>query len=144
MFPYLDKSTIRWGMENCGVNWTPKLRFKGLSYEYNKPDRFSMVAVLDDESEARMQKAGKAFEQCLEGAGVTINVPRAHQWSYHLTLAQVYGVNKYAGSEAVRDINKKLDWSSATADLADAGASYGCGGSNGTPMLGSTVCCTLC
>ena len=35
--------------------------------------------------------------------------------TYHLTLAQVYGADKYAGSEAVRDINKKLDWSSATA-----------------------------
>ena len=35
--------------------------------------------------------------------------------SYHLTLAQVYGVNKYAGSAAVRYINNQLDWSSATA-----------------------------
>ena len=101
----------------CGKPWPMlSLQFSHVTYEYNKPQHYSICAQLTAKDEAKMQAFVRGFEKCLESKGVPITVPRAHQWSFHVTLGQVKSDDGYAGTAAVAEVNK-LDWSTATAEL---------------------------
>ena len=99
--------------DNCGAGWSNlSLQLASATYQYNKPASFSVFAEPSLHDEAAMQAAIATFEQCITKRGVTVSVPRARQWRFHLTLGVVGANNSFAGAFAAAEINK-LDWESA-------------------------------
>ena len=106
--------------DNCGAGWPHlSLQFASTSYQYNKPAGFSIFSELSSQDEARMQAVIAGFEQCIKKRGVTVSVPRARQWKFHLTLGSVNAKNSFAGAFAAAEIDK-LDWKSARVAISNA------------------------
>jgi hypothetical protein len=103
--------------DNCGKGWpTLDVLFGFATYEYNKPDRFSVCAELAPADQAKVQAMQKDLETCIMQRGVAnpLMIPRSFQWPIHVTIGEVTAVNTFAGAVAVAEVNK-LDWASARA-----------------------------
>ena len=96
--------------DNCGTGWpVHRVRFTGAVLRYNKPGKFSIIAMVRPQDEDILQQFAIKFEECLQKSEVDIEIPRRHQWAFHVTLADGFGENEYAAEAALAEVNA-LEW----------------------------------
>lgn len=86
-----DKATIKTVLSN--IEW-PRLNItygKPAWRIDNRPDHFSIIVLLDDESNERMMDWVGKVEATIESAGVPIHIPRSQKEPFHSTLGVVKG-----------------------------------------------------
>jgi len=69
------------------------------------PDHFSIIVLLDEESNARMVEWADEVEAAIEAAGVKVHIPRSKQEPFHSTLGVVNG-STFPMEQALASINQ--------------------------------------
>jgi 2'-5' RNA ligase len=76
----------------------------------SEPAHYSVIVMLDEESNARMMKWVESLEQSMREAGVAIHTPRSLQEPFHSTLGVVDG-HTYPVERALTAVNTQIrDW----------------------------------
>ena len=81
----------------------------------NDVDHYSIIVLLDDESQTKMQKMIEDVEATIRAAGVDVHVPRSQQEPFHSTLGVVSGKDfaAIAALQAVNEVVPPGSWNSA-------------------------------
>ena len=81
----------------------------------NNANHYSIIVILDDESQIKMQTLIEDVENSIRKAGVDIHVPRSQQEPFHSTLGVVSGKDfpAMAALQSVNEVVAPGSWNSA-------------------------------
>ena len=113
-----DKHTIRSVLQKYNwpaINITYGEPVWRIDSDANQVDHYSMIVLLNEESETIMQNLIEDVEAAVRAEGIDVHIPRAQQEPFHSTLGVVSGKNfpAIAALQSVNEVVPPGTWNSA-------------------------------